>query len=74
MKAKVPKGNRAVAKAPVRVGRVLEQKAPRQSDKEVADNRLVHPSATNLVELYTPARIREFDDAEGELARFFDKS
>jgi AbrB family looped-hinge helix DNA binding protein len=61
--------SRGVITLPARVRRALGLKADDQLIAEVTpDGLLLRPAVTLPVEIYTPAREREFDQSEAELA------
>lgn len=61
--------SRGVITLPARVRRALGLRADDQLIAEVTpDGLLLRPAVTIPVELYTPEREREFDEAEAELA------
>jgi antitoxin PrlF len=62
--------SRGVVTLPAKLRKALGLKADDVFIAEVtADGLLLRPSITLPVEIYTPTRIREFDEAEAELGR-----
>jgi AbrB family looped-hinge helix DNA binding protein len=69
MKATLTLTSRGVVTLPAKLRQALGLKADDQLIAETTpDGLLLRPAVTLPVELYTPAREREFDAAEGELA------
>ncbi len=69
MKAIVTINSRGVVTLPARLREALGLKADDQLIAETtAEGLLLRPAVTLPVELYTPEREREFDEAEAELA------
>jgi bifunctional DNA-binding transcriptional regulator/antitoxin component of YhaV-PrlF toxin-antitoxin module len=63
--------SRGVVTLPVKLRRALGLKADDQIIAETTpEGLLLRPSVTLPVEMYTEKRIREFDEAEADLARF----
>jgi AbrB family looped-hinge helix DNA binding protein len=72
MKANVTMTSRGVVTLPAKLRQALGLKADDQLIAETTDEGLLlRPAAVLPVELYTPARIREFDDAEADLSKYF---
>lgn len=72
MKANVTMTSRGVVTLPAKLRQALGLKADDQLIAETTDEGLLlRPAVVLPVELYTPARIREFDAAEAELAGYF---
>jgi antitoxin PrlF len=70
MKATVTVSRRGVVTLPARLRQALGLKADDQLIAETTPEGLLLRAAITLpVEMYTPAREREFDDSEAELAR-----
>jgi antitoxin PrlF len=70
MKAIVTITSRGVVTLPSKLRRALGLKADDQLIAETTpDGLLLRPAMTLPVEMYTPAREREFDDSEAELER-----
>jgi len=70
MRMTVTMTSRGVVTLPARLRRALGLKADDELIAEAtADGLLLRPAVTLPVEIYTPARIREFDEAEAELSR-----
>jgi AbrB family looped-hinge helix DNA binding protein len=68
MKATVTLTSRGVVTLPAKLRKALGMKADDQLIAEATDEGLLlRPAVTLPVEIYTPARIREFDKAEAEL-------
>jgi antitoxin PrlF len=69
MKATVTLNSRGVVTLPARLRQALGLKADDQLIAETtAEGLLLRPAVTLPLELYTPAREREFDAEEAELA------
>jgi AbrB family looped-hinge helix DNA binding protein len=72
MKATVTVNSRGVITLPAALRKTLGLKADDQLIAETTpEGLLLRPAVTLPVELYTAERVREFDDAEAELARAF---
>ena len=70
MKATVTINGRGVVTLPAKLRQALGLKADDQLIAETtSDGLLLRPAVTLPVEVYTPEREREFDQAEAELAR-----
>jgi len=70
MKATVTITSRGVVTLPAKLRRALGLKADDQLIAETTpEGLLLRPAVTLPVELYTPDRTREFDEAEADLAR-----
>lgn len=70
MRTTVTITSRGVVTLPAKIRRALGLKADDELIAEAtADGLLLRPAVTLPVEVYTPARIREFDLAEAELDR-----
>lgn len=70
MKATVTLTSRGVVTLPARLRQAMGLKADDQLIAETTpEGLLLRPAVTLAVEVYTPEREREFDDAEAELAR-----
>ena len=70
MRATVTVTRRGVVTLPAKLRRALGIEADEQLIAETTpDGLLLRPSVTLPVEIYTESRIREFDEAEVELAR-----
>jgi len=75
MKATVTVTNRGVITLPAKLRQALGLKADDQLIAETTpDGLLLRPAVTLPIELYTDARIREFDEAEAELERILPKA
>lgn len=75
MKATVTITNRGVITLPAKLRQALGLKADDQLIAETTpDGLLLRPAVTLPIELYTDARIREFDDAEAELETILPKA
>ncbi len=71
MKTTVTVSGRGVVTLPAKLRRALGLKADDQLIAETTpDGLLLRPAVTLPVELYTPAREREFDQAEAGLAKW----
>lgn len=69
MKATVTLTNRGVVTLPAKLRQALGLQADDQLIAEVTpEGLLLRPAVTVAVEVYTPDREREFDEAEAELA------
>ena len=69
MKAAVTVTSRGVITLPARLRRQLGLRADDQLIAEVTpEGLLLRPAVTLPVEIYTPERVREFDEAEADLA------
>jgi AbrB family looped-hinge helix DNA binding protein len=69
VKAAITVTSRGVITLPARLRRALGLRAEDQLIAEVTpDGLLLRPAVTLPVEVYTPERVREFDEAEAELA------
>jgi AbrB family looped-hinge helix DNA binding protein len=69
MKAAVTITSRGVITLPARLRRALGLQTDDQLIAEVTpDGLLLRPAVTLPVEVYTPERVREFDEAEADLA------
>jgi AbrB family looped-hinge helix DNA binding protein len=69
MKATVTITSRGVVTLPAKLRQALGLKADDQLIAEITpEGLLLRPAVTLPVEVYTPEREREFDDAEAELA------
>lgn len=69
MKATVTITSRGVITLPAKLRRVLGLKAEDFLIAETtSDGLLLRPAITLPIEMYTPSQIREFDDAESQLA------
>lgn len=74
MKATVTITSRGVITLPAKLRQALGLKADDQLIAETTpEGLLLRPAVTLPVELYTPAREREFDEAEVDLARVLAK-
>ena len=72
MKANVTMTSRGVVTLPAKLRHALGLKADDQLIAETTDEGLLlRPAMVLPVELYTPSRVREFDDAEADLAKYF---
>ena len=70
MKATLTLTNRGVVTLPAKLRRALGLRADDQLIAETTpEGLLLRPAVTLPVEIYTEKRIREFDDAEAELAK-----
>jgi AbrB family looped-hinge helix DNA binding protein len=70
MKATVTINSRGVVTLPAKLRQALDLKADDQLIAETTpEGLLLRPAVTLAVELYTPEREREFDEAEAELAQ-----
>lgn len=70
MRATVTMTSRGVVTLPAKLRKALGLKADDELIAEAtADGLLLRPAVTLPVEIYTAARIREFDEAEAELGR-----
>ncbi len=70
MRMTVTMTSRGVVTLPARLRKALGLKADDELIAEAtADGLLLRPAVTLPVEIYTPGRIREFDEAEAELSR-----
>ena len=70
MKATLTLTNRGVVTLPAKLRRALGLKADDQLIAETTpEGLLLRPAVTLPVEIYSEKRIREFDDAEAELAK-----
>jgi AbrB family looped-hinge helix DNA binding protein len=70
MRATVTLTSRGVVTLPAKLRKALGLKADDELIAETtADGLLLRPAVTLPVEIYTPARIREFDEGEAALAR-----
>jgi bifunctional DNA-binding transcriptional regulator/antitoxin component of YhaV-PrlF toxin-antitoxin module len=71
MKSVVSINSRGVVTLPAKLRRALGLKADDQLIAEITpEGLLMRPAVTLSVELYTPARKREFAEAEAELADY----
>jgi antitoxin PrlF len=74
MRATVTVSSRGGVTLPVRLRRALGVKADDQLIAETTpEGVLLRPAVTLPIELYTDARIREFDEAQAELDRLLRK-
>jgi AbrB family looped-hinge helix DNA binding protein len=74
MKATVTITSRGVVTLPAKLRQALGLKADDQLIAETTpEGLLLRPAVTLPVEIYTPAREREFDEAEADLARLLAK-
>lgn len=74
MKATVTLTSRGVVTLPARLRQAMGLKADDQLIAETTpEGLLLRPAVTLAVEVYTPEREREFDDAEAELARVLER-
>jgi AbrB family looped-hinge helix DNA binding protein len=74
MKATLTLTNRGVVTLPAKLRRALGLRADDQLIAETTpEGLLLRPAVTLPVELYTEKRIREFDDAEAELAKVLNR-
>lgn len=72
MKATITLSSRGIVTLPAKLRRALGLKADDQLIAETTtEGLLLRPAVTLPLELYTPAREREFDAAEADLADFF---
>jgi AbrB family looped-hinge helix DNA binding protein len=72
VKTTVTVSGRGVVTLPAKLRRALGLKADDQLIAETTpEGLLLRPAVTLPVELYTPAREREFDQGEGALAQWF---
>lgn len=70
MKATVTINSRGVVTLPAKLRQALGLRADDQLIAEaVPEGLLLRPAVTLPIERYTPARVREFDEAEAELAQ-----
>ena len=70
MQATVTINSRGVVTLPARLRQAMGLKADDHLIAETtAEGILLRPAVTLPVEMYTPARVQEFDAAEAELAR-----
>ena len=70
MKATLTLTNRGVVTLPAKLRRALGLRADDQLIAETTpEGLLLRPAVTLPVEMYTEKRIREFDEAEAELAK-----
>jgi AbrB family looped-hinge helix DNA binding protein len=70
MRMTVTMTSRGVVTVPARLRKALGFKADEEFIAEATpDGLLLRPAVTLPVEIYTEARIREFDEAEAELGR-----
>ena len=70
MKATLTLTNRGVVTLPAKLRRALGLRADDQLIAETTpEGLLLRPAVTLPVEIYSEKRIREFDDAEAELAK-----
>ena len=70
MKATLTLTNRGVVTLPAKLRRALGLKADDQLIAETtSEGLLLRPAVTLPVEMYSEKRIREFDEAEAELAK-----
>lgn len=71
MKTTLTVTSRGVVTLPAKLRRALGLKPDDQLIAETTEEGLLlRPAVTLPVEMYTEKRIREFDEAEGDLARF----
>ena len=71
MKTTLTVTSRGVVTLPAKLPRALGLKADDQLIAETtAEGLLLRPAVTLPVELYSDKRVREFDEAEAELAKF----
>ena len=74
MKATLTLTNRGVVTLPAKLRRALGLRADDQLIAETTpEGLLLRPAVTLPVEIYTEKRIREFDDAEAELAKVLNR-
>lgn len=74
MKATLTLTSRGVVTLPAKLRRALGLKADDLLIAETTpDGLLLRPAVTLPIEMYTEKRVREFDDAEAELARALGK-
>ena len=74
MKATLTLTNRGVVTLPVKLRRALGLRADDQLIAETTpEGLLLRPAVTLPVEIYTEKRIREFDEAEAELAKVLNR-
>lgn len=74
MKATVTVTSRGLVTLPAKLRKVLGLKADDQLIAEATpEGLLLRPAVTLPVEIYSAKRIREFDEAEAELASFLPK-
>jgi AbrB family looped-hinge helix DNA binding protein len=70
MQATLTINSRGVVTLPAKLRQALGLKADDQLIAETTpEGLLLRPAVTLPIELYTPERVREFDDAETELAQ-----
>jgi antitoxin PrlF len=70
MRATVTVTSRGVVTLPAKLRRALGMKADDELIAEATpEGLLLRPAVTLPIEIYTPGRIREFDEAESELDR-----
>ena len=70
MKTTLTLSNRGVVTLPAKLRRILGLKADDQLIAETTpDGLLLRPAVTLPVEIYGEKRVREFDEAEAELAK-----
>lgn len=74
MKTTVTVTSRGLVTLPAKLRKALGLKADDQLIAEATpEGLLLRPAVTLPVEIYSDRRIREFDEAEAELGRFFPK-
>jgi len=74
MKATLTLTNRGVVTLPAKLRRALGLKADDQLIAETTpEGLLLRPAVTLPVEIYSEKRIREFDEAEAELAKVLNR-
>ncbi|MET1084924.1 MAG: AbrB/MazE/SpoVT family DNA-binding domain-containing protein [Burkholderiales bacterium] len=74
MKATLTLTNRGVVTLPAKLRRALGLRADDQLIAETTpEGLLLRPAVTLPVEIYTEKRIREFDEAEAELAKVLNR-
>lgn len=72
MRTSLTINRRGVITLPVKLRKALGLKPDDQLIAETTpDGLLLRPAITLPVEVYTPERVREFDEAESELAQLF---
>ena len=75
MKATLTITSRGVVTLPAKLREAMGLKADDQLIAETTpEGLLLRPAVTLPVEIYTPGREREFDEAEADLAKFLGKS
>ena len=74
MKTTLTLSNRGVVTLPAKLRRALGLKADDQLIAETTpDGLLLRPAVTLPIEIYSARRIREFDEAEADLAEVLDR-